>query len=317
MNRRKIFEFDEATILFGKVSHRIWKILRIALLYLMFTFTLAVLCYAAFALLFRTDTESRLRREIKMYESQYPSMLPREELLGDAIAHLQHKDNEIYGQVFHSDAPSVDPAGSIGLVASSDTIPDTRLTSYTRDKADLLLKEAQGVDLAFAKVFKALADSTTLLPPMTLPLRGITYPQIGASSGRKINPFYKAYVFHEGLDFIVGRGTPVYASAGGTVQSAKSSKGTGNSIAISHADGYVTVYSHLENMMVHSGQRVRRGQQIATVGMSGQSSAPHLHYEIRHDGQALDPVHYIFASVTPDEYANMLYMAVNTMQSMD
>ena len=53
------------------------------------------------------------------------------------------------------------------------------------------------------------------------------------------------------------------------------------------------------------------------MGMSGKSFAPHLHYELTHDGRLLDPVHYLFASVTPADYANMLYMAVNTMQSMD
>jgi murein DD-endopeptidase MepM/ murein hydrolase activator NlpD len=77
------------------------------------------------------------------------------------------------------------------------------------------------------------------------------------------------------------------------------------------------VYAHLESMKVRSGQRVRAGQQIGTVGMSGQAVAPHLHYEVRKDGAALNPVGCFFASVSPDEFANMLYMSVNTMQSMD
>ena len=86
---------------------------------------------------------------------------------------------------------------------------------------------------------------------------------------------------------------------------------------IKHAGGYTTHYAHLDNVYVLKGQKVRRGQKIGTVGMTGKSYAPHLHFEVLRDGVHMDPVNYIFASVGPDEYANMLYMSVNTMQSMD
>ena len=68
---------------------------------------------------------------------------------------------------------------------------------------------------------------------------------------------------------------------------------------------------------MRAGQTVKAGQQIGTVGMSGRSFAPHLHYELRLDGRTLDPVNYFFGSVGPAEYANMLYMSANTQQSMD
>ena len=65
------------------------------------------------------------------------------------------------------------------------------------------------------------------------------------------------------------------------------------------------------------GQSVRKGARIACAGMSGNSYAPHLHYEVRRDSTVLDPLNYIFASVTPEEYTNMEYMARHTRQSMD
>ena len=86
---------------------------------------------------------------------------------------------------------------------------------------------------------------------------------------------------------------------------------------IVHEGGYVSVYAHLESASVRRGQKVKAGQQIGTVGMSGNSFAPHLHYELRLDGKTLDPINYFFGSVTPSEYANMLYMSSNTQQSMD
>ncbi|MCR4859431.1 MAG: M23 family metallopeptidase [Bacteroidales bacterium] len=317
MDKRKPFVFDAEKIDFGQVPRKVGRVLLHLLLYMLLTFTLAVLTYLAFTLLYRTDTEKRLRREIRLYERLYPELEEREQLLGDAIAGLQHKDDEIYSLVFHTGAPGLDPMEDRDALHFADTIPDGELVGFTARRADSLLRRSSVVDSTFAQIFRLLSDSTRVLPPMKLPVENVTYPQVGASRGRKINPFYKAYVRHEGLDLIVPRGTPVLAAADGTVQSASSSKTGGNTVRIRHDGGYETVYAHLERMDVRAGQRVRSGQKIGSVGMSGQALAPHLHYEVRRDGVAEDPVGHFFASVAPDEFANMLYMSVNTMQSMD
>ena len=70
-------------------------------------------------------------------------------------------------------------------------------------------------------------------------------------------------------------------------------------------------------MTVKQGQSVKKGQKIGTVGMTGSSLAPHLHYEILLGSRYLDPVAYVFGSVSPEEYTNMLYVAASTQQSMD
>lgn len=317
MARRKLFVFDAESFHFGKAPRKIWRAVRTLLVYMLLTFTLSVLVYLAFTLFFRTDTERRLRQEIRMYEELYPGLEEREELLGDAIAGLQHKDNDIYSLVFHSGTPGLDPMSGQGGLPALDTLPDSELTGWTAAKADSLLRRSADVDSAFRRIFRALSDSAAVLPPMTLPVAELSYPQVGAAAGRKINPFYKAYVFHEGVDLLVPRGTPVLATADGTVVSAASSRATGNTVRIAHAGEYETVYCHLESMDVHAGQRVTAGRKLGTVGMSGQAFAPHLHYEVRLDGAAMDPVGYFFASVSPADYANILYMSVNTMQSMD
>ena len=319
MGRRRLFIFDTDNFHFGQVPRKIGRTLATLFVYMLLTFTLAVLVYLAFTLVFRTDTERRLRREIRMYERIYADLEKREELLGDAIANLQHKDNDIYAQVFHSPgAPMLDPLDQADAVSALDTIPESRLMAYTAGKVDALMQQSKSVDAAFERIFHALSDSSFVLPPMSLPIADITYPQVGASAGRKMNPFYKAYVYHEGLDLIVARGTPVLAAADGTVTSAVvSRKGSGRTVRIAHAGGYETVYAHLESINVYVGQPVRAGDKIGTVGMTGQAFAPHLHYEVRRDGIAKDPVGFFFGSVSPEEYVNMLYMSISTLQSMD
>jgi murein DD-endopeptidase MepM/ murein hydrolase activator NlpD len=112
--------------------------------------------------------------------------------------------------------------------------------------------------------------------------------------------------------------TPENGQLVGVVENVtRSSKGDGNTVTIAHSGGYMTRYLHLDEIFVSQGQRVRRGGKIATVGMSGNAYAPHLHYEVMLSGAFRDPVNYLFGSVSPEEYPNFLFMSINTRQSMD
>lgn len=314
----KGYEFDRSSFSFRKATVSAWKIVLSALKYIAVTFSLTVVAYLLFALVVSTDTERRLRRENRMYEKAYPGLQPKEQLLGDVISGLQLKDNEIYGQVFHTDAPNVDPISSLDFLYGSDTIPDVEISRYATRKAMELELKAARVDSSFRRIFYLIAREGFVAPPMELPLKGISYPQVGASKGMRLNPFYKAYVEHNGMDFIVPQGTPVYAAADGEVVSVvHSTKGLGNMVQIAHRGGFKTNYAHLADIVVSKGQKISKGKKIGSVGMSGNTFAPHLHYEVMRDSVYLDPIGYIFASTTPDEYSNMLFMAVNTVQSMD
>ena len=136
--------------------------------------------------------------------------------------------------------------------------------------------------------------------------------------GKKVNPFYKNVVSHTGMDLLAGTGTEVLAAADGVVETAnRKGRIEGNSIVINHKNGYVTKYNNLGDILVRKGQKVRQGAVIGRVGMSGMSFAPHLHYEVLKDTVVLDPVNHMFASVTPEEYLNMMILSVSTGQSMD
>jgi murein DD-endopeptidase MepM/ murein hydrolase activator NlpD len=97
----------------------------------------------------------------------------------------------------------------------------------------------------------------------------------------------------------------------------RSRKGLGNVVEIDHGNGYVTRYAHLADVEVRKGRELKKGSRIGYVGVSGNSFAPHLHYEVMRDTLVMDPVNHLFASVTPDDYMNMLIMAASTGQSLD
>jgi len=319
MSKKGKYVFDKSEMEFREATRTVWSVLGKAMKYFLVTASLAVVYYVVFSLVINTDSERKLQRDIQMYESMYDELLRKEELVGDVLEGLREKDSEIYRRLFNSDSPELGTVSFDGLLSVVDSIDDQDIVEYAVKKLDALEIASARVEDNLTRVMAAIdSGGVKGLPPMTNPLGEFSYARTGATVGKKINPFYKVPAFHGGLDLISQQGEPVLAAAAGTVKYVEhSSKGLGNVVAIDHGNGYVTRYAHLENTRVNKGQKVAKGKQIGQVGMSGNSFAPHLHYEVMRDSVRLDPLNYMFASVTPDDYTGMLFMSSNAGQSMD
>jgi murein DD-endopeptidase MepM/ murein hydrolase activator NlpD len=114
-----------------------------------------------------------------------------------------------------------------------------------------------------------------------------------SSYGWRIDPFTGYKAFHEGLDFPANTGTPIRAAADGIVSFSEHTPDYGNIVKIQHGSGLETRYAHASKLLVHVGERVVKGQEVAEVGSTGRSTGPHLHYEIRLNGESLDPRKYL------------------------
>lgn len=121
--------------------------------------------------------------------------------------------------------------------------------------------------------------------PSEWPVRG----QVSSGVGPRLDPWTGEPEFHAGLDIPERPGTPVRAPADGTVDFSGSRKGGGQVVVLDHGQGIVTKYAHLSRIHVQKGQTVRKGEEIATVGNTGKSTSPHLHYELRLNGIPIDP----------------------------
>ena len=115
--------------------------------------------------------------------------------------------------------------------------------------------------------------------------------------GVRPDPFLGRPAMHSGLDFRSETGDPVRATANGVVESAGWSGGYGNMIEIDHGNGFATRYGHLSKIEAKVGQQIRIGQIIGRVGSTGRSTGPHLHYETRIDGDAVDPQKFLRAGL--------------------
>ncbi len=124
----------------------------------------------------------------------------------------------------------------------------------------------------------------------------LVYPTVGpivSNFGWRMHPILGYEKFHSGLDFGADYGSPIYAADSGTVIFAGWYGGYGNAVILNHGNGLSTLYAHASELYVEEGQQVQKGQPIAAVGSTGFSTGPHLHFEVRNNGEPTDPLYYL------------------------
>lgn len=141
------------------------------------------------------------------------------------------------------------------------------------------------------ELYELLQDQRSLLDatPSVWPTRG----WVTSRFGYRVSPFTGTSQFHEGLDIADNPGTSVRAPANGLVVSVETHEGFGKVVTIDHGYGLISRYAHCSETFVKAGQRVRRGEVISSVGNTGRSTGPHLHYEVRLNGVPVNPMRYI------------------------
>jgi murein DD-endopeptidase MepM/ murein hydrolase activator NlpD len=164
---------------------------------------------------------------------------------------------------------------------------------------DALIRRAN----LLASSFREAADSLSLhrdrlsAMPSLMPTTGWLS---SAFTSMRMHPILHVARPHEGIDVTAPMGAPIAAPAAGTVISTGWETGYGNTIEINHGFGIVTRYAHTSKILVHQGQHVSRGQQIALVGNTGLTTGPHLHYEVHVNGKPVDPLKYVLPEAIVD-----------------
>ncbi len=160
------------------------------------------------------------------------------------------------------------------------------------DRADAFIASMERTEPNLTDLVVRLEDIRALKAalPNVWPARG----DLTSGYGWRRNPVgHRGYRFHNGLDVANRRGTPLFAVSAGTVVRASWNSGYGRQVEIDHGYGITTSYAHCHRLLVKKGDVVKPGQRIATMGSTGRSTGPHLHFEVRLDGNAVDPMDYL------------------------
>jgi murein DD-endopeptidase MepM/ murein hydrolase activator NlpD len=194
-------------------------------------------------------------------------------------------------------------AGTLSRTALLDTVRKEtgRLADWVTRDLEALGHEITSRERSFRELKDLLEAKRSVLAstPTVWPVKGL----ITAGYGYRVSPFTGQREMHEGLDIAAPHGTPILATANGVVSFVGSLAAFGNVVFINHGHGFTTFYAHTSSIRVKEGQQVKRGQIVASVGTSGRTTGPHVHYEVQVNGATVNPLKYI---VDPSgvKYAN-------------
>lgn len=298
------------------------KMLRLAV-HLLVWVGFAVIYYIVFAFFFDTPAELRLRSSTHTLEREYNRLSERYDSLVMALDNVAERDRNVFRVLFESNPYDFEGIQQEESWRSYERLMEMDNRDLAAEFFDKLRDYSAGVehlDGVYVRVQQRIADMGAAADriPSIQPVVNNDLTLLTASYGLRIHPFYRSLMPHGGVDYTVPEGTPVFATADGVVREVSSrNTGSGLTVVINHSGGYETTYSHLGRASVGKGSRVRRGDIIARTGNTGLSLAPHLHYEVRKDGMRVDPIHYFFMELTPNDYQRIIRIAGSGMQSFD
>ncbi|PKO97856.1 MAG: peptidase M23 [Bacteroidetes bacterium HGW-Bacteroidetes-9] len=318
------YQFNTKSLKIEKIhvtgKQRLKRVLSVLASGLVFATAVLVLAYN----FIESPKERILQREIDQYELQFKILNDRLSQVQNVITDLQDRDDNIYRVIFESEPipSSVRKAGFGGAdrYLKFEGFRNSEIITNTTKKLDLITSQLYVQSKSFDEVFALAKRKEELLAsiPAIQPISNKDLRRIGSYFGYRTDPFYKVTKFHEGIDFTASVGTDIYSTGDGVVTKVERSRGGyGNCIVINHGFGYETVYAHMSKMDVRRGEKVKRGQVIGHVGNTGKSTSPHLHYEVRKGGKAIDPINFFFNDITPEEYATMIELSQRPSQTLD
>jgi murein DD-endopeptidase MepM/ murein hydrolase activator NlpD len=268
--------------------------------------------------------EITLRKENQMLETHRVVLINQLKDIESNLGALHKKDKDLHSKFFTETTAYSDQKDSAGreqiLLGDANTF--MKDLEILKERSQQLIALSLNTNDYFSNNSSLDKQSLKILlsMPTLQPIKELSAENLLSGYGLRINPFHKGLYEHTGIDIAVPRGTSVVATASGKVIEAKRSElqaGYGNFIEIDHGNGFISRYSHLEEISVRVGQQVEKGKIIATSGNSGGSVAPHLHYEIIRGGKNVDPVLYMIEGVTSYQHQTLVSQSHKQNQSLD
>lgn len=277
---------------------------------------------------FPSQKEKALQREIAQMKIKYESVNGQLDMMSKVLTNLQDRDASVHRMMFGMDP--IDQNVWNGGIGGHEQYRDLakfkesgELLVNTLSKADQLERQLvlQSLSLdTIQRMAERMKEMHSCLPAIKPVREDKIKGRLRALSGfgMRIHPILKVRKMHTGMDFGAPKGTAVQVTGDGkVVEVTRDNSGYGLHILVDHGFGYRTLYGHLQKADVRPGQKVVRGQHIGTIGSSGRSTAPHLHYEVIYKGDKVNPIHYVIDGLSLEEYSELVEQASSSNMSFD
>lgn len=319
------YYYDTETCKYERVKTKKTDIVLNALGIFSLTIGMAVGLLILYSNYFESPKELMLKNEVTELKYYFDKLNDEVSTLNKTLTDIEQRDDNIYRAVLGAEPidKSVRDAGIGGADRYADIkekdIVHKDLVIELFEKTDKLRRkiyiESKSQDEVVQKAEQKAAMFAAI--PAIQPIANKQLVALASGFGVRIHPIYKVRKMHTGIDFAAPIGTPIYATADGKIEevSVKFS-GYGKMVVIDHGFGYKTRYAHMHEFAVRQGQNIKRGELIGYVGDTGLSTAPHLHYEVMMNGVLINPVHYFFNDLTPEEYEKVVELASVENQSL-
>src|SRR5260221_10266727 len=285
--------------------------------------TAVIISFIAFRFV-GSPNEKILRGQNERLRDRYRQLNDQIKTIQQELTELEKRDNTVYRAIFEAN-PIPDSARASALekqieITSIESMRDNELVSSILSTLNNLTSRMKVQKTSYNELDGLVKDKEKLLShtPAIQPLSNKDLNRLASGFGYRLDPVYNTIKFHAGLDFAAPQGTPIYATADGTVTTAgNTGNGYGNHVVINHGYGYETLFGHMVRVKVRSGQKVKRGEVIGWVGSTGKSTGPHCHYEVHKNGVKMDPVYFFYNDLTPEQFDLLLKRAAASNQSLD
>lgn len=320
MKLQTLYYFNPETLTFEKKQFSVKDIAKRVAWFLATALAFSVIIIWISFYLIDSPKELMLRQENEELKEQLKALDQRVDQLAIVAKDIQERDDKIYRSVFESEPipmseryPFLAESSHYDDIKSPDVI---KLLNDVTGKADRLCVELSVQSYSFDTIADLVSKKSDMLRciPAIRPLPNIYEVQSGF--GYRYHPILKVLRPHTGIDITAKKGTPVYATADGVVSREQPGGGYGQVIVINHGYSYKTLYAHLSKKAVKPGEKVVRGQVIGYVGSTGIATGPHLHYEVIKGDKKVNPVHYFFNDITPEEYDAILKSSQKVNQAL-
>ena len=299
------------------------KLLRIFAFLAAAIVTAAIISFFAFRFV-GSPNEKLLSLENERLQDKYHQLNDQIKATQEQMSELVKRDNEVYRAIFEAN-PIPDSARARALaqeqeIARVENMRSADLVNSIINSLNNLGHYISAQKKSYDEIDNLLKNKEQLLvsTPAIQPVSNKDLTRVASGFGYRIDPIYKTVKLHAGLDFAAPQGTPIYATANGTVTVAgNTGNGYGNHVVINHGYGYETLYGHMVKVKAKVGQQIKRGEVIGYVGSTGKSTGPHCHYEVHKNGQKINPIYFFYNDLSPDQFDRLLKQAASSNQSLD